>query len=127
MKILDPMMDFVFKALFGKEYATSKTLLIALLNDVLVPRGEDKIESITYLNSFNYKEFEIDKLSVLDIKAETEKNEIINIEVQVRSEENYRRRSLYYWAKTYGETIKEAESYGSLKNTIVVNITEGSW
>lgn len=49
MKILDPMLDFVFKALFGKEDETSKMLLIALLNDILVPKREDKIENIVHL------------------------------------------------------------------------------
>lgn len=33
-----------------------------------------------------------------------------------------RKRSLYYWSKSYGETISEAETYESLKKTIVINI-----
>lgn len=122
MKILDPMNDFVFKALFGKEDKTSKMLLVALLNDILLARGEDEIQSVTYLNPFNYKEFDTDKLSILDIKAVTDKGETINIEVQVRAEDNYRKRSLYYWSKAYGESIQEAETYDSLKKTIVINI-----
>ena len=122
MQMLDPMNDFVFKALFGKEDKTSKMLLVALLNDILVPTGEDKIQSVTYLNPFNYKEFDNDKLSILDIKAVTDKDETINIEVQVRPEDNYRKRSLYYWAKAYAESIHEAETYDSLKRTIVINI-----
>ncbi len=122
MEKLNPMMDFVFKALFGKEDNESKMLLIELLNDILVPRGEDKIQDIKHLNPFNYKEFETDKLSILDIKAKTEKEEVINIEVQVKAEDNYRKRSLYYWSKAYAETIQEAESYRNLKKTIVINI-----
>lgn len=122
MKILDPMNDFVFKALFGKEDKTGKMLLVALLNDILVPRGEDEIQSVTYLNPFNYKEFDVDKLSILDIKAVTDKEEIINIEVQVMAEDSYRKGSLYYWSKAYGESIQEAETYDSLKKTIVINI-----
>ncbi len=41
--------------------------LIALLNSILQP--EIPIEEIKLLNPFNEKEFEGDKLSVLDIKA----------------------------------------------------------
>ncbi|MSU00124.1 Rpn family recombination-promoting nuclease/putative transposase [Tissierella pigra] len=48
--------------------------------------------------------------------------EIINIEVQVRKEDNYRKRSLYYWSKSYGETILGSEGYENLKKTIVINI-----
>lgn len=32
-----------------------------------------------------------------------------------------RKRSLYYWSKSYGETISEAETYESLKKTISIN------
>ena len=116
------MNDFVFKALFGKEDKTSKMLLVTLLNDILVSKDEDKIQNVTYLNPFNYKEFESDKLSILDIKAITDKEETINIEVQVRAEDNYRKRSLYYWSKAYAESIREAETYDSLRKTIVINI-----
>lgn len=35
MKNLDLMMDLVFKSLFGKGDKTSKSLLMALLNDIL--------------------------------------------------------------------------------------------
>ena len=122
MKMLNPMYDFVFKALFGREDETSKELLIELLNDILRAKGEALIVSVEYLNPFNYKEHEFDKLSVLDIKAKTEKGERVNIEVQVKQEDNYRKRSLYYWAKTYAETIGEGESYASLKKTIVIDI-----
>lgn len=91
------MYDFVFKALFGREDKTSRKLLINLLNDILSAKGEDTISSVTYLNPFNYKEYESDKLSILDIKAKTEKGEMVNIEVQVKQENDYRKRSLTYY------------------------------
>ncbi len=122
MVFLDPMQDFVFKALFGKEDKTSKRLLMAFLNDVLAKENQEPIINVAHTNPFNYKEFEGDKLLVLDIKAKTDKGEIINIEVQVQNEGNYRKRSLYYWTKSYGETISETETYESLKKTIVINI-----
>ena len=124
MKMLNPMLDFVFKALFGKEDNISKKLLISLLNDIFVSAGEDRITSITYLNPFNYRDFMDDKLSILDIKAKTEKEELINVEVQVKNDYNYRKRILYYWSKIYGETIKKSEDYSALKKTISVNITD---
>lgn len=123
MKTLNPMMDFVFKALFGREDSTSKVLLIALINDILLDAEEEPIISLEYINPFNYKDFIDDKLSILDIKAKTENGELINIEVQVRNEDNYRKRTLYYWSKAYAESIKEAEDYSVLKKTIAINIT----
>lgn len=122
MKNLDPMSDIVFKAVFGKEDPTSKILLIALLNDILADENPEPITDITYLNPFNYQEFEEDKLSILDIKAKTNSGEIINIEIQVKKENNYRKRSLYYWSKSYAETITSGETYENLKKTIIINI-----
>ncbi len=54
MKILSPMIDFVFKALSGRENQTSKMLLIDLLNEILKSKGEDTIVNLVYLNPFNY-------------------------------------------------------------------------
>ena len=59
MKLLNPMYDFVFKALFGREDEVSKELLIELMNDILMAKGEDLIVSVEYLNPFNYKEHEL--------------------------------------------------------------------
>lgn len=122
MQILDPMSDIVFKAIFGKEDKTSKELLIALLNDILANENPEPITDISHLNPFNYKDFAEDKLSILDIKAKTNSGEIINIEVQVKREDNYRKRSLYYWSKTYAETISAGQTYESLQKTIIINI-----
>ena len=46
MRTLDPMMDLVFKALFGKEDKTSKELLMALLNDILENDDRNKKDSL---------------------------------------------------------------------------------
>lgn len=122
IEILDPMMDLVFKALFAKKDETSKSLLMALLNDILDNKEGENIVDIVHENPFNYKEFEGDKLSILDLKVTTDKGEIINIEIQVRKDDNYRKRSLFYWSKSYGDAIKEAEEYDKLKKTIMINI-----
>ena len=42
-----------------------------------------------------------DKFSRLDIKAKTNKNELINIEIQIKDEHNMLKRSLYYWSKMF--------------------------
>src|SRR5699024_7905677 len=45
-------------------------------------------------------------------------------EVQVNREDDFRKRSLYYWSKMYAETISEAEAYINLKKSIVINIMD---
>src|SRR5699024_3118368 len=123
-ELLSPLNDLGFKALFGREQKKSKIILIDFLNSILDLDEEDKIIEIIHLNPFNLKEFEGDKGSVLDLKVKTKKEERINIEVPVNKEDDFRKRSLYYWSKMYADTILEGEPYSSLKKSIVINIMD---
>ena len=87
-------------------------------------KGENRIKKIEYLNPFNDRENEEDKQSIMDIKVKTEKEELIDIEVQINNVDNYRKRSLYYWSKLYGESIKKGNKYFELKKSIVINIMD---
>lgn len=51
---------------------------------------------MTLLNPYNPKNFKADKLSVLDIKAQSESGKIFNVEIQVTDESDYDQRALYY-------------------------------
>lgn len=121
-EILSPLNDLVFKALFSREQEECKIILMDFLNELLSLKGNDKIIDIEYMNPYNYQESYSDKLSILDIKVKTQKEQRINIEVQVRNEDNFRKRSLYYWSKLYAETISNAQSFDQLKKSIVINI-----
>ncbi len=122
-KLLSPMSDLVFKALFGQDIKECRVMLMDLLNAVLFGENSyDHINNIIYMNPFNLQEYKSDKLSVLDIKVSTEKGLIINIEVQVKNDDDYRKRSLYYWSKIYGEKLSEGQQFKTLKKAIVMNI-----
>ena len=123
-KLLKPLNDLVFKALFGREERESKIILMDFLNKLLKLKGENSIKEIVYLNPFNIQEFDRDKSSILDIKARTENGERINVEVQLNNTDDFRKRSLYYWSKMYAETIKKGENYISLKKSIVINLLD---
>jgi len=73
-----PTVDFVFKMLFGRDENTD--LLIHLLNAVLMPH--DPIVEVVILNPFNENEFEPDKLSAVDIKAQDSKGRWFIVEMQ---------------------------------------------
>lgn len=122
--LLSPLNDVVFKALFAKEEKQSKIILIDFINSILKLEGETKITEITHLNPFNLKEFDGDKGSIFDLKVKNQRDERINIEIQVNKEDDFRKRSLYYWAEMYAQTIKESESYTTLKKSIVINILD---
>ncbi len=62
------------------ELAVCADLLIHLLNAVL--QAEHPIVEVTILNPYNEKEFEDDKLSIVDIKAKDSTGALFIIEVQ---------------------------------------------
>ena len=47
---------------------------------------------------------------------------LVNIEIQVKNEQDFRDRTLFYWAKLYTSALKSGEEYGELKQTITINI-----
>lgn len=63
-----------------------------------------------------------DKFSRLDIKARTNTNELINIEIQIKDEHNMVKRSLYYWSKMFEGQLTEGKNYDTLAKTICINI-----
>ncbi|MGL4874336.1 MAG: Rpn family recombination-promoting nuclease/putative transposase [Clostridium sp.] len=86
------------------------TLLQSFLNAVM--ENEDKIVSVKIQGTDIGKEHIEDKYSRLDIKATTNRNEKVNIEIQVKNEYNMIKRSLYYWSKMYEEDLKEGLEKG---------------
>ena len=62
---IDPTIDYVFRKIFGDP--KNSDVLIHILNSILQLRSP--IAAVEILNPFVEKEFEDDKLAILDIKA----------------------------------------------------------
>ena len=118
MSQLTPRVDFVFKILFGSK--GSNAILKSLINSVLM--FEHPITHITLLNPYNNKTHSTGKLSILDIKAEDERGQLYNIEMQITDQVDYSQRALYYWSKLYSNQLNAGESYGNLRKTISIHI-----
>ncbi|MDM0612473.1 Rpn family recombination-promoting nuclease/putative transposase [Clostridium perfringens] len=116
--LMKPSMDFVFKRLFGAE--ESKDSLISLLNAII--KSDSPIKNIELKSPDLEKQHIGDKFCRLDIKAKTDKGEIINVEIQVRDEYNMVQRTLYYWSKLYSDQLGESEKYKNLARTVCINI-----
>ena len=119
-RLLNPKIDFVFKKIFGSEKHPG--VLISFLNAVLKPKN--KITDVEIKNTDIDKSYIEDKFSRLDVKAVTSKNEIINIEIQLKNEYNMIQRSLYYWSKLYEEQLEEGDRYDKLCRTVCINILD---
>lgn len=119
-RLLNPKVDFIFKKIFGSE--KHPNILISFLNAVMKPA--DKIVSVVINNTEITKDFLEDKFSRLDVKATTNKGEVINIEIQIKNEYNMIKRSLYYWSKLYEEQLHEGDKYETLSRTVCINILD---
>ena len=115
--LLDPKVDFVFKNIFGSP--KHPKILISFLNAALKPIN--KIKSVEIKGTDLEKQFIDDKYSRLDVRATTNNNEIINIEIQLKNEYNMVQRSLYYLSKMYEEQLGEGENYSKLNRTVCIN------
>ncbi len=107
---IDPKVDCVFKKLFGSE--ENKNLLIHFSNSVL--ELENPITDVTILNPYNDKDFETDKLSIVDVKAQDDKGRLFQIEIQLALHPAITKRILYTWADIYSSSIKSGEDYSKL-------------
>ena len=115
-EIMLPKYDFVFKWLFGDE--KSDVILISFLEAVL----EKDIKSVKLKNPTKLKQNEDDKLTILDIKAQLENGEIIDIEMQARNIPELRSRITYYSAGMITEQLEKSEKYSDLKPSITIMI-----
>ena len=117
-RLLNPKIDFVFKKIFGSEKHPG--VLISFLNATL--KAKKKIVNVDIKKTDIEKQYIEDKYSRLDVKATTSNDEIINIEIQLKNENNMVKRSLYYLSKMYEEQLNEKEDYSKLVRTVCINI-----
>jgi predicted transposase/invertase (TIGR01784 family) len=115
---IDPKVDYAFKRLLGRPENIS--LLIHLLQAVLQLPAGHQIVSLDLLNPFNEKDFETDKLSILDIKVCDQAGRLYNVEMQLLVLGSFRARVLYYWAQLYADQLQEGIGYEALRPTVSI-------
>ena len=118
---LNPLNDYIFQKLLGEK--GDEEQLLSFLNAVLKRTGRDKLVSVEIIESkVLTAEIIGDKTSILDIRAVTDSNTKINIEVQLRNLGNMDRRSLFYWSRDYSKGIDAGQDYTELPDVIAINI-----
>ncbi len=115
--------DFVFKMVYGSDTEESKFILKSLLNKIL-GRDDDPIVNIEYKNPFILKEDMDEKEAILDIKAETNNRELIDIEMQMNWYREMPLRLLHYHGGLLREALQSGEDYDKMKKTITICITD---
>jgi len=114
--VISAKLDIIFKKLFSEHEDLLQDFLEKILD---FPTGSIKI--IKIVNSELTPEAIGSKFSRLDLNMKVD-DKLINVEMQVRNEPDFRDRSLFYWSKLYTSELKEGEEYGALKQAITINI-----
>lgn len=117
---IDPTVDFAFKKILGSPEHPSITL--HFLNAIL-SRGP-KITEVEILNPILDKDFDEDKLSILDIRARDEHDRLLNIEIQRTRHDGLADRLTYYAASLYVGQLGEGENYGRLNPAIGICVLD---
>ena len=118
---IDPTVDFAFKKLLGSPDHPAITL--HFLNAVL--GGDPVISSVEFINPFMEKEFDEDKLAILDVKATDNHGRKLNIEMQTTLPGELRSRLAYYAAAQFVEQMKEGDDYKQLRPSIGICVLNG--
>lgn len=105
-----PINDFAFKKTFGTP--ENRAALISLLNAILRPK--EAIVEVTIENPFNFRDFEDDKLSILDIKAVDREGAIYDVEIQLTTYEGLEQRIVYNGCRLYAGQLEKGQEYGDL-------------
>ena len=102
--------DFVFKRIFGRKgnEDITKGLIKSILKQEINELSLDE-------NTILEKDFQDDKIGILDIKAKINNSDIVNIEMQVIKYSNIQKRIMFYWSKLYTDEIKSGDDYNNLK------------
>ena len=116
-----PINDLAFKKTFGTP--ENKLSLISLLNAILkllAPIVDVRIE-----NPYNLQDFELDKLSILDIKATDLLGRIFHIEMQLSVFSSLIQRFVFYGCELYAGQLKSGEDYSELQPVYSICLVDG--
>ena len=114
--VVSAKLDIIFKKIFTE----NKDMLQEFLADILEIPSES-IQKIIVTNQELPPETSDGKFSRLDLNLKVA-DKLINVEIQLKGNNDYRDRTLFYWAKLYTSELKSGETYGQLKKTICINI-----
>lgn len=114
--VISAKLDIIFKKLFSENEDLLHDFLASILD---IPN--DSIRRIQIVNPELSPEAMENKFSRLDLNM-TIDDKLVNVEIQIYNDPDYRDRALFYWAKLYTSELKSGDSYRKLKQAITVNI-----
>ena len=109
--------DVIFKAFFSRK--GNEEYLIDFLQALL----KIEIVKIKIREEVNLEQLaQNEKGGRLDLQAELNDGVIVNIELQIRNQNNMEKRTLLYGAKTVSREVEQGAKYDEIKEVIMINI-----
>ena len=114
--VVSAKLDIIFKKIFTENADLLHSFVASMLD---IP--PESITDIVVTNPEIPPETMTGKFSRLDLSLKVD-DRLVNVEIQVKNDADYRDRTLFYWAKLYSSELKSGEDYSELKQTITINI-----
>ena len=71
-----------------------------------------------------YREYPEEKLGILDLEAQINEKEKIDIEIQLIDRKNLTERLLKYFSKIYGMQVEKGKDYNEAKRVVIIAIID---
>jgi predicted transposase/invertase (TIGR01784 family) len=113
--------DIVFRLFFADE--RNEESLIGFLKAVL-ELPEDDYNEIEIVDPHLLREFDGDKLAVIDVKLKTKSRKVVHIEIQLKVTPLLKNRIILYDAKLITEQIGSGDDYDAIQKVISIVITD---
>ncbi|MBP0965952.1 MAG: Rpn family recombination-promoting nuclease/putative transposase [Oscillospiraceae bacterium] len=117
-EVVSAKLDVIFKKFFSENLDLLKDFLSEILEIPI-----DRINSVVPTNPELTPEDIDGKFSRLDLNLIVD-DKLVNVEIQVNNDPNYRDRAMFYWSKLFSSELEKGENYSELKQTITINILD---
>lgn len=118
MKLISLKYDFCIKEVMENEVVRRY-----FISDVLhIPLRD--IESVRIINPFLWRRYRKQKLGILDIQLILNDNTKINVEIQLKPQAYWEKRTIFYLAKMFTADLRRGEAYKKAKKCIAITILD---
>lgn len=118
MKVISLKYDFCIKEVMENEIVRRH-----FISDVLhIPLRD--IKSVRIINPFLWKRYKKQKLGILDIQLILNDNTKINVEIQLKPQAYWEKRTIFYLAKMFTADLRRGEAYKKAKKCIAITILD---
>ena len=118
MEIISPKMDFAFRELMEDDEVRRYFICDALNMSV------EQVKETRLGNSFLRRRRQKMKQGILDVKVLLQDGTRINLEMQLRRQKFWEKRSLYYLAKMYADILLVGEHFERLRRCVGISILD---